>query len=237
MAEIANHAGNEPWPSLDWASWIFDRASFVLIGSLIVGAAATVAMVWMGIVKEHHWDLLRESAAERIASVQLEAANANERAAELKLGLEKEISKRRGRSLTKQQFDAIQELKGKMDRVSLTFQEGSLESMSFAFSLIDALRAAGIHVQSFISPLGTAWTEVVLYLPSKGKLNDEFLATQPIVSAFARANLGGSYADIRFAPVRSEARNPELPLDIPLIAVGEKAIEPSPGYNPILDKK
>lgn len=59
MAEIANHAGNEPWPSLDWASWIFDRASFVLIGSLIVGAAATVAMVWMGIVKEHHWDLLR----------------------------------------------------------------------------------------------------------------------------------------------------------------------------------
>jgi sterol desaturase/sphingolipid hydroxylase (fatty acid hydroxylase superfamily) len=55
MAEIANHAVKEPWPSLDWASWIFDRASFVLVGSLVIGVAATVAIVWMGIVKEHHW--------------------------------------------------------------------------------------------------------------------------------------------------------------------------------------
>jgi hypothetical protein len=80
MAEIGNHAGNDPWPSLDWASWIFDRASFVLIGSLALGALATVAIVWMGIVKEHHWDLLREASNEKVAALELETAKANERA-------------------------------------------------------------------------------------------------------------------------------------------------------------
>jgi hypothetical protein len=45
MAEMANHAEAHPWPSLEWAGWIFDRASFVLIASLIVGAMATVAIV------------------------------------------------------------------------------------------------------------------------------------------------------------------------------------------------
>ena len=82
MAEIANHAETQPWPSLEWASWVFDRASFVLVGSLIIGASATIAIVWMGIVKEHHWDLARDGAAEQIASLQLETAKANERAAE-----------------------------------------------------------------------------------------------------------------------------------------------------------
>jgi hypothetical protein len=76
MAETANHAETQPWPSLEWAGWIFDRASFVLIGSLVVGAVATIAIVWMGIVKEHHWDLLRERSNEKVAGLELETANA-----------------------------------------------------------------------------------------------------------------------------------------------------------------
>ena len=74
MADIANHAIKEPWPSLEWASWIFARASFVLVGSLVLGVAATVAIVWMGIVKEHHWDVARDSAALRIAELNNETA-------------------------------------------------------------------------------------------------------------------------------------------------------------------
>jgi hypothetical protein len=77
MAEVGNHVGKEPWPSLDLASWLFDRASFLLIGSLIFGALATVVIVWMGIVKEHHWDLLREHSNEKVASLELETAKAN----------------------------------------------------------------------------------------------------------------------------------------------------------------
>src|SRR5262245_27253894 len=69
MAEIANHATEEPWPSLETASWLFDRASFVLFGSLVAGAAATAIIVWMGIVKEHHWDLARDKANEHIGQL------------------------------------------------------------------------------------------------------------------------------------------------------------------------
>jgi hypothetical protein len=76
MTEIANHAGNEPWPSLEVASKWFDRASIVLALSLLVGFAATATIVWLGIVKEHHWDGLRDRSNEKVAALELETANA-----------------------------------------------------------------------------------------------------------------------------------------------------------------
>ncbi len=81
MTEIAYHAGNSPWPPLDTASKWFDRASFVLAFTLLVGFSATVVIIWMGIVKEHHWDLLREQSVEKVAALELETAKANESAA------------------------------------------------------------------------------------------------------------------------------------------------------------
>src|SRR5258705_13497354 len=69
ITEMANHAGNEPWPSLEAASRWFDRASIVL--SLLAGFAATVVIVWLGIAKEHHWDLLRDSSNEKVATLEL----------------------------------------------------------------------------------------------------------------------------------------------------------------------
>jgi hypothetical protein len=98
IAEMANHAEHQPWPSLEWAGWIFDKASFVLVGSLVAGCAATAAIVWMGIVKEHHWDLLREHAGEKIASVELRAANLNKEAEQQRaknLRLQRAIQPRR----------------------------------------------------------------------------------------------------------------------------------------------
>ena len=59
MTEIANHPVKEPWPSLEEASYWFDKASVVLTLSLLAGFVATVVIIWLGIVKEHHWDLLR----------------------------------------------------------------------------------------------------------------------------------------------------------------------------------
>src|SRR5260370_22218949 len=64
IIEMANHAGNEPRPSLEVASKWFDRASIALALSLLVGFASTVVIIWLGIVKEHHWDLARERANE-----------------------------------------------------------------------------------------------------------------------------------------------------------------------------
>ncbi len=81
MADMAKQAGNEIWPSLDLASQWFDRASIGLSISLAIGLACTVVIVWLGIVKEHHWDLLRERANEKIATVELDAAKSNAEAA------------------------------------------------------------------------------------------------------------------------------------------------------------
>jgi hypothetical protein len=77
MTEIASHVGNEPWPPLEVASRWFDRASIVLAMSLLFGFGATAVIVWLGIVKEHHWDLLRDRSNEKVAGLELETAKAN----------------------------------------------------------------------------------------------------------------------------------------------------------------
>jgi hypothetical protein len=77
MAEIGNHGENGIWPTLDWATWLFDRASLGLIVGTVAVLVSTVLIVWMGIVKEHHWDSLREKAAEKTASLESETAKAN----------------------------------------------------------------------------------------------------------------------------------------------------------------
>jgi hypothetical protein len=58
-------------PSFDLASSIYDWANICLIGALIVGAASTILVVWMGNVKEA--DLQRDLAAskERLAAAEL----------------------------------------------------------------------------------------------------------------------------------------------------------------------
>lgn len=84
------------WPSLETASHVFDWAGFVLVGALLAGVVCTVLIVWMGIVKERHWEDEKRYSAERIALNEKEttraiaesdkakegAALANERAAE-----------------------------------------------------------------------------------------------------------------------------------------------------------
>lgn len=52
MADSGNHGGIRMWPSLATASWLYDLANAALIGALIIGAASTVLIVWMGNVKE-----------------------------------------------------------------------------------------------------------------------------------------------------------------------------------------
>jgi hypothetical protein len=80
MTEIGNHGEKGIWPTLDWATWWFDRASFGLIVGTLVVLVSTVLIVWMGIVKEHHWDTLREQAGTEIVKAQGDAATANEAA-------------------------------------------------------------------------------------------------------------------------------------------------------------
>jgi hypothetical protein len=76
-AAATNSQKRERMLSLELASHLFDWSSIALaIGACIV-FVATAAIVWLGIVKEHHWEVLREHANEKIAAVGLEAAKAN----------------------------------------------------------------------------------------------------------------------------------------------------------------
>lgn len=68
-SEMANHNGNEPWISLESASWWFDKSSVVLAATLFVGFICTVIIIVTGIAKEHHWDIARERASEKIAEL------------------------------------------------------------------------------------------------------------------------------------------------------------------------
>lgn len=65
------------WPPLNVASRTSDVANIFLIASLIVGVISTFVIVRMGTVKEAYWDADRLSSQEKVASLELEIAEAN----------------------------------------------------------------------------------------------------------------------------------------------------------------
>jgi hypothetical protein len=88
------------WPSLSislpMANKIADAANWFLIGSLIVGVVSTFTIVLMSGIKEGYWEADRRASAEKIAGLttqsdqlRKETAEANARAAEAQLELEK----------------------------------------------------------------------------------------------------------------------------------------------------
>lgn len=101
------------WPSLSAANQIANLANVALVLSLVVGVVATITIVWMGGVKERYWDKDRQESSERVASLvtqgdqlRKDTAEANARAAEAQLALEKF---RAGRTLTPEQRAKITE--------------------------------------------------------------------------------------------------------------------------------
>ena len=93
MDKAASQTRKLPWPPLETASWLFDRSSFVLIASLAFGAIATFLIVWMGIVKERHWDVLREHSNEKIAQLNNETAGLKAVAEKLKAESEASLAR------------------------------------------------------------------------------------------------------------------------------------------------
>ena len=65
------------WPPLTVATRVFDVSSVIFVLSLVIGLIATISIVWMGNVKEHHWDEQRQQSQEKIAGLEAETAKAN----------------------------------------------------------------------------------------------------------------------------------------------------------------
>jgi addiction module HigA family antidote len=74
--QTANLKGTGMWPSLETATRVSDFANWAFIASLVVGVIATVLIVWMSGVKEHHWDVERQGANQRIAELSASAETA-----------------------------------------------------------------------------------------------------------------------------------------------------------------
>jgi hypothetical protein len=73
-----------------------------------------------------------------------------------------EIVKRRVRTLTKKQFEALQALRGKVDEINVVY-ESAVEPSLFASQIINALMGAGVHVAMYPAPPGMAWTGNMFY--------------------------------------------------------------------------
>jgi hypothetical protein len=100
IAPNGNQKGIRMWPSLslslETANKIGDIANILLIGSLAVGVASTIAIVWMSSIKEANWDSDRRVSAEKIAALttqgdelRKQTADAQARTAEARLALER----------------------------------------------------------------------------------------------------------------------------------------------------
>ncbi len=74
MATNGTQRGMRVGLSLETASAAYDLASWVLVCALIVGAIATIVIVFTGTIKEHHWDIERLASRERIAQLDNETA-------------------------------------------------------------------------------------------------------------------------------------------------------------------
>ena len=118
------------------------------------------------------------------------------------------------RTLSKEQYDAIQELRGIVTDIGIIPEPHCLECLSFANSLELAFHGAGAQLYrgNFGElPLGE-WSGngLMLYLPLGDISNDN-----PIIAALLKANLFGGAA-------AHQQSNSPIRTDIPVLLVGEK---------------
>jgi hypothetical protein len=149
MALIGNQKGKGMWPSLPVANRIADVANLFFIGSLVVGVVSTVTIVWMTGVKETYWDKERRDSTQTIAALKTqgdelrrETAEANARAAEAQLALER-LKRPRTLGPARQQFiaDAVGAYAGQRYRAAVS--SAADDGIAFWESLYAALEQAG----------------------------------------------------------------------------------------------
>jgi hypothetical protein len=152
---------------------------------------------------------------EEMARLHLETAKANERAAELNTALEKEREKTSPRTWKKEQFDAIQSVRGKVTDVGILVQKNCLECLMFASHLELALHKAGVQLYGDDSLPTGQLSGIAVYLP---QIEMEHFDTNPLVIALRAAELNPNV--IRHNPPEFS----QMRTDIPVIVVGEKSV-------------
>ena len=183
----------------------------IFVALFLAGEIWFIGAHWL---KETRLKPLRDRQAQlgelELAKVKKETASANERAAQLASDLEKERQKTAPRPWTKEQFDAIQSLKGKVSAIGIVSQKNCLECDFLSEHILLAFHEAGAEIyQDSTLDLGRM-TGVTVLLPKEANFD-----TDPIVDALRAAGLNPS---AMHTPPNWPVRD-----DIPIVFVGERS--------------
>lgn len=163
--------------------------------------------------------LIAGLAGEGITQPNTNATNArlvaflNNQTVQLQADLEKERQKTSARVLTEDDWDSIQRLKGKISSVDIAVESGCIECRSLEAQLIFAFRSANIKLEEYRAPPGVSWTGVQI-------AETKMLPDDPLLNAFIKSPLFGGGGQLQAGAMGIL----NVPLDKPLILVGEKYI-------------
>jgi len=151
------------WPfsemSLETATSWFDFANLIFLLSLLFGVLSTFAIVRLGNVKEHHWDLARDQSRELVKGLELETAKANQKAEEERLARIKIEEKLAPRRITQEDQNfisaQISEFKGVVGGIGTSPRD--IESMRLESAVHAAIAVAGWNLTRAIPSHTPMW--------------------------------------------------------------------------------
>lgn len=166
---------------------------------------------------------LRSRSNKKLADAEIAAATATERAASADLARVKLEAQLAPRALTKEQYDELQTLRGRVSAVNIT-AACDFEAARFADQVAKALELAGIRVKVCDPRIGLTWADIYIVFPKPV----EDCGNEPLFTAFRKARLSIGCGD-RSQPAVAMA---DLPPDIPVVMVGQKRglLHPAPPY-------
>jgi hypothetical protein len=155
---------------------------------------------------------LQRRSEEKAAEFNLLAAQANERAKNAEVELVKLQAQLAPRELTKAQYDRLQKLKGIVSAINITTPSDQ-DAVQYAAQIAHALGDAGIQVTICAQRLGMTWPELYVVLPQPST----DYAAEPLYRAFHEGGIS-----VGCGP-RTRVPMADLPADVPVLMVGEKA--------------
>ena len=175
---------------------------------------------------------LRRRSNDELATALDRLAKAEVRAAEVDLARAELETKLLPRMLNQDQWDFIQELRGKFSEIAIAF-ETDAETRWFSFQLRDAFFSAGMKVAMYPRAADVHSFGTLIFEPN-GFDGARPKTVGPLVEIFHKADLPGSLAIITGLPTDvARSRDdtvPELrlPLDAPIVIVGGRFVIPPP---------
>jgi hypothetical protein len=188
-----------------------DIAEVIILGKAWIEFALTIlasSLIMAGVWGELYF-LKRARAADdnRVAQAEQSLTEALNRAARA----EEQLAPR---NITEEQYNALQELKGKVSIICMV-TPSDFEATRFAAQIGQALVAAGIDVRVGQQRIGMIWTELYIVIPESVP---DFRQVE-LYDIFRKAKFSVGCGDRSHVPMM------DLPPDIPIIMVGVKRLQ------------